>query len=129
MFLTIKSIHISLVVISFIIFFVRGLMMMFRNEQYRHRLFRIIPPVIDTLLLVTGLLLMYILKIYPTSQYWLGIKMIVLVVYIILGIVALNRTNNYNIQVVSFIAAVCAILFMASLAITHHPLGIFSLLL
>jgi len=125
MYLTIKSIHISLVALSFCIFIGRGIMMLMHDARYRHKIFRVIPPVVDTLLLATGITLMMILQQYPTNQPWLAIKLTALVVYIVLGVFALNRIDNYRTQTISFIAAVTTILFMMSVARTHHPLGVF----
>jgi len=103
--------------------------MLMQDVRYRHKIFRIIPPVIDTLLLVTGISLMFILQQYPTNQAWLAVKLTALVIYIILGVIALNRLDNYRVQAASFIAALSTILFMVSVARTHHPLGYFYLLI
>ena len=123
MYLTVKTIHISLVAVSVIIFFSRGIMMLLKNPMYRHRIFRFIPPVVDTLLMVSGIALMLLIEQYPANQPWLMVKLSALIIYIILGILALNRIDNFRIQMFSFIAASLTILFMYSLARTHQPLG------
>ena len=102
--------------------------MLMKNPFYRHRIFRFLPPLVDTLLLGTGIMLMLIIEQYPTTQSWLTVKLTALFVYIILGIIALNRVNNYRMQALSFVAAISTILFMYSVARAHHPLGIFLLL-
>ncbi|RLA01376.1 MAG: regulator SirB [Gammaproteobacteria bacterium] len=128
MYLTVKTLHLTLIALSFIIFLSRGIMMMKKTDLYRHRVFRIIPPLIDTLLLASGITLMVILEQYPTTQAWIAVKLGALIVYIILGVIALNRANNYRLQLISFIAAISTIAFMYSVARAHHPLGIFYLL-
>ena len=125
MYLIIKNTHLTLVTISLLLFSIRGLMMVLKNENYRHRIFRVLPPLVDTLLLASGVSLMVILQQYPTTVSWLAVKLSALIIYILLGVVALNRVNNYRLQVISFIAAVSVVLFMVSVAINHHPLGIF----
>jgi len=99
--------------------------MLFKNPLFRHKFFRIVPPVVDTLLLTTGITLMVMIEQYPTPQAWLAVKLTALVVYIVLGIIALNRVNNFKLQATTFIAALLTILFMYSVARAHHPLGIF----
>ena len=96
------------------------------NPGYRHRLFRILPPIIDSLILISGVTLMVLLHLNTENAPWLTVKLIALVVYIVLGIIALNRVNNYHIQATSFVAAVLTILFMASVAVTHNPYGVFA---
>ena len=102
--------------------------MMLKNQHYRHRLFKIFPPIIDTLLLSSGVALMVILQQYPTNQTWLAVKLIALIIYIVLGIVALNRVNHRKIQLLAFVSAIITLLFMVSIALTHHPLGVISLM-
>jgi uncharacterized membrane protein SirB2 len=125
MYLTIKTIHITLVSLSFLLFFIRGMMMLVKNPAYRHKIFKVIPPVIDTFLLGTGVTLMILIQQYPTEQSWLAVKLIALIVYIVLGVIALNRGDSYKAQVLSFILAVVTILFMVTVARSHNPLGIF----
>lgn len=123
MYLTLKSIHISLVAVSLSIFLIRGILMLIRKGLYRHRIFRIIPPMVDTVLLGTGVALMMILHQYPTNQPWLMVKLTALLVYILSGTVALNRVNNYRIQISGFVLALLTAIFMLTVARTHHPLG------
>lgn len=102
--------------------------MLLKNPLYRHRLFKIIPPIVDTFLLGTGVTLMILIQQYPNEQSWLAVKLSALIAYVVLGVLALNRVDNYKAQVLSFILAVLTILFMVSVARSHNPLGIFALL-
>lgn len=129
MYLTIKSLHIVLIMLSFLIFAGRGVLMLMKNSLYRQRIFRYISPIVDTLLLGSGITLMILAQQYPTSQSWLAVKLTALIFYIVFGVMALNRINNYKVQVISFIAAVSTFLLMVSIARTHHPLGLFSIIL
>jgi len=124
MYLTIKTLHLTLIALSLTIFFIRGVMMLMRNPHFRHKIFRIVPPLVDTLLLASGITLMVMIEQYPTTQAWLAVKLSALLVYIIFGILALNRINNMKVQAVSFVAALATIYFMYSVARAHHPLGI-----
>ena len=125
MYLTLKTLHLTLIALSFTIFFIRGAMMLMKNPHFRHKIFRIVPPLVDTLLLVSGIILMVMIEQYPTTQAWLAVKLSALLIYIILGVIALNRVNNMRVQAVSFVAALATIYFMYSVARAHHPLGVF----
>ena len=102
--------------------------MLLKNPIYRHKLFKIMPPIIDTFLLGTGVTLMIMTQQYPTEQSWLAVKLTALIVYVVLGVIALNRVDNYKAQVLSFILAVLTILFMVTVARSHNPFGIFAIL-
>jgi uncharacterized membrane protein SirB2 len=120
------SIHVSSVVISGSFFIVRGYWMIMRNPMLQHRLVRIVPHIVDSVLLVSAITLTLILKQYPVAQNWLAVKVLLLLVYIVLGTFALHRGRTYTIRLVCFVAAVATFAFMASVAYYHHPLGAFS---
>ncbi len=131
MYLTVKSIHISLVALSVLLFLVRGLLLMLSTKfestsgipHYRHNFFRRVPPVIDTLLLLSGVTLMVMSQQYPTTQSWLAVKLTALIVYIVLGVLALNRINNIKLQRIIYFAAILVVFWMVSIATTHQPYG------
>jgi uncharacterized membrane protein SirB2 len=50
---------------------------------------------------------------------------VLLVVYIVLGSLALKRAHDKKSQIGCFIAAVSVYAFMFSIARAHHPLGFF----
>ena len=79
---------------------------------------------IDTLLLSAGVTLWATLSLNPVHSPWLGTKLLLLVVYILLGSLALKRAPTPATRRLSFAAALCVYLFMASVAVTHHPLGV-----
>ena len=125
MYLTLKTVHISLISISVIIFIATGLMMIMKNNFYRDKIFRYIPPTVDTLLLLSGIILMFITEQYLFLEPWITVKLLALLLYIIFGTIALNRVNNYKLQLLGFIMALITIYYMYSVARTHHPLGFF----
>ncbi len=125
MYLTIKTIHLSLISISVIIFITRGIMMIKKNNYYRDKIFRYIPPTVDSLLLLSGIILMFVTEQYPFSQSWIMAKLTALLLYILFGTIALNRVNHYKLQIMGFIMALVTIYYMYSVAISHHPLGFF----
>ncbi len=125
MYLTVKHIHLALISISVIIFITRGLMMIIKNNYYRDKIFRYIPPTVDTLLVLSGIALMIITEQYPFSESWITVKLTALLLYILFGTIALNRVNHYKLQILGFIMALVTVYYIFSVAISHHPLGFF----
>jgi len=87
---------------------------------------RYLTYTIDTVLLTAALMLVTILHQYPFVQAWLTVKVMLLVVYIVLGTFALKRAQTQRARAISYVAALAVFLFIASVARAHHPLGIFS---
>ena len=62
---------------------------------------------------------------YPFGNGWLTMKVALLVVYIVLGSVALKRGRTRRIRVAAFAAALLTVGFLVTVARAHHPLGHF----
>ncbi len=121
----IKALHVACVVLTGMLFTCRGLLMLAESEYTNHIVLRWTSYVIDTTLLIAGLLLMQITSQYPVTHDWLSVKLGLLIVYIVLGIYALRRGHSLRSRTGFFVAALAVYLFMFSIARGHHPLGLF----
>ncbi len=68
-----------------------------------------------------------ILHQYPFVHGWLTMKVVLLVVYIVLGSYALKRGQSRNARVLFWFAALAVYAFIISVA-RAHPLGVLALL-
>ena len=124
-----KLLHVGSAVLSFIGFFVRGIWMMISPEKLDRRWVKKMPHVVDTILLVSALLLAVAIQHYPFQVDWLTVKVIALIAYILLGMVALHYGRTKAIRTVSWVAALTLFLFIVSVAHQHHPAGLLVLLM
>jgi uncharacterized membrane protein SirB2 len=83
---------------------------------------------IDTALLGSALALVGILHQYPFVSSWLTAKVLLLVVYILLGIFALRRGRTRLTRQMCFVAALSVYAFIISVAMTHDPRGVLAFL-
>lgn len=125
-YLQIKQLHILTVLLSGGIFTLRGVLMLAHRPAARHLALRIAAMTVDTILLITALMLVGIIRQYPFVHSWLTVKVLLLVVYIVLGTMALKRGRTRRIKVTCFFAALLVYLYILSVGIRHHPLGIFA---
>lgn len=123
MYMAFKHSHMLFAAISGLFFLVRGAWMLMESDMLQKKWVKIVPHVVDTLLLVCAIGLCVILKQYPFVEGWLTVKVVMLVAYIGLGMVALKRGKTKAIRTVAFFAALASFLFMVSVARTHQPLG------
>lgn len=84
---------------------------------------RMTSYVIDTALLLAGVMLWAGLSLNPATSPWLGAKLMLLVFYIVLGSLALKRARSTTVRASSYVAALVVYLFMGSVAMAHLPLG------
>jgi uncharacterized membrane protein SirB2 len=122
----IKHAHVSLVAISVGLFAARGVGVLAGALWPMHALPRVGSVAIDTLLLTTGALLWAMLGLHPLQQTWLGVKLALLLVYIVLGSVALKRARTPVGRIAAFAAALATVAFMAGIALAHDPRGWFA---
>ena len=124
----VKLIHQSAVALSFVGFLARGLGMLADSEWIRERVARTLPHIVDTILLLSGVTLAWQLRLSPTASPWLAAKLVGLVVYIGLGMIALRRGRTKRQRAVAGIAALVTFGYIVSVALTQDPLGFLALL-
>lgn len=121
-YLTLKYVHVSCVVLSYSLFFLRGVWMMADSAQLARRWVRIVPHVIDTVLLASAIAMAIMIRQYPLVAPWLTAKVIGLVAYIALGTVALKRGRTKRMRIVAWAAAQVVFLYIVAVAVLKRPL-------
>jgi uncharacterized membrane protein SirB2 len=116
---TIKLIHIACAGLSVAGFIVRGFWMLRGSPMLQHRWVRVAPHVIDTLLLLSAILLMLKLRQYPFVHDWLTAKVIALGVYIGLGMVALRHGRSKRARAMAYFAALGVFAYIVGVALTR----------
>ena len=119
----IKQIHIAAVILSGLLFALRGSAQLLGAKWTMAAPLRYLSYAIDTTLLTAALMLATILRQYPFVHAWLTVKVSLLVVYVVLGSFALKRGRTRAARLYFFVAALAVYLFIASVARAHHPLG------
>ncbi len=118
----VKLIHQSAVALSFLGFLARGLGMVADSDWVRDRAARTLPHIVDTILLLSGVTLAWQLRLSPATP-WLAAKLVGLVVYIGLGMIALRRGRTKRQRTVAWIAALVTFGYIGSVALTKDPLA------
>ena len=123
LYLTLKHLHITCVIISGLGFFLRGVGAMLDSPLIRRRWVRTVPHVVDTVLLASAISMAVLTAQYPFVQSWLTAKVLALLVYILFGVMALRQGGNRRWRAVFFAAALATYVYIVSVALHHHPLG------
>ncbi|TXK59810.1 SirB2 family protein [Alkalisalibacterium limincola] len=121
----IKQAHVGFVLLSGGLFALRGLLLLAGQRWANARPIRWLSYTIDTGLLTAALMLLVALKLNPFVVPWLAVKLVLLVVYVVLGYIALKRARGWP-RVAWYAAALACFGFMYTVARAHHPLGLFA---
>jgi len=118
--------HMGLALLSVTLFFIRGLWMMADSPMRQRRLVKIAPHVIDTLLLVSAIVLVVQTRQYPWEHSWLAAKIIALLAYIGIGLVAMRLGRSKQIRVFAWLLALLVFAYMLLVATQRNPLPLLS---
>lgn len=122
MYLAIKHLHMLAALLSITGFIIRGIGMLIDAGWMQHKLVKILPHVNDTVLLLTAAWLAFSLQQYPFTAPWLTAKLLGLIVYIGLGLVALRFGKTKTVRALAWVAAIAVFAYIVGVARTHLPL-------
>ena len=123
MYYAIKHLHVTCVALSAAGFLLRGLWMMTGSPLLQHRLTRVLPHVIDSLLLLSAITLAVMIQQYPFAAGWVTAKVLGLLAYILLGTLALKRGRTMGVRITAFTAALLVYAWIVSVAFTKQVAG------
>lgn len=120
-YLPLKHLHMSCAVASFALFFLRGIGMLRDSPVMRQRWIKVVPHVIDAVLLSSAIALTWMLGQYPFVDGWLTAKLLALLIYIALGFVALKYGRSKRIRALAWLAALLVFGYIVLVARSHSP--------
>jgi uncharacterized membrane protein SirB2 len=123
-YLVLRNAHITCAILTIALFVLRGSLMLADSPWQQNVVLRYLPHAVDTVLLTTALMLTTVIQQYPFAVGWLTTKVVLLVVYIVLGSIALKRGRTKRVRVVAFVAALATVGYLVGVARAHHTLGI-----
>ncbi len=124
MFEWIRYVHIACAMISISGFVLRGVWMLQGSRLLQSRLAKIAPHFVDSLLLLSALILLFMSDWSVVDHAWLQVKLLALLLYIGLGMMALKYAVSRSTRLLSWLAAIGVFAYIVSVALTKSPLGI-----
>ena len=117
-------IHVSTVFISIVGFFIRGVWMIQTSPRLQQRWVKIAPHINDTVLLLSGIVLVIFTSQYPGPAAWLNAKIIALIAYIVLGTIAINRGKTQGVKITAWVLALATYAYILMVAYSKSALPI-----
>jgi uncharacterized membrane protein SirB2 len=121
MYLALRDLHITCVILSGIGFVLRGVWRFVDSPLYQRRWAKTLPHIVDTVLLSSAVWLAVMSQQYPLQQPWLTAKVIGLLAYIGFGMAAFRFSSDKRTMARFFVLALCAYGYIVSVALTRHP--------
>ena len=121
-YLALKHLHVTCVVLSGLGFALRGWWMLAGSPLLKARLAKVVPHVVDTVLLGSALVMAWQSGQYPFAQGWLTAKFFGLLAYIVCGTMALKRARTRGRRAVFLALALLAYAYIVGVALTRNTL-------
>jgi len=117
----IKEAHITLAAVSVIGLVARAALGLRARGLPGGLLTEVAPHVVDTLLLASGITLAVIIGVSPTASPWLAAKLGAVVVYILLGSLAVKRLRGRVARGAALLSALLVIAYIVAVAFHKSP--------
>jgi uncharacterized membrane protein SirB2 len=128
MYALVKYVHLFSAALSLTGFFVRGLLTIRASPLMKARWIKVLPHINDTILLVAALSLAVMSDQYPFVAGWVTAKVLGVIVYIILGSLALRDGSSPGTRAACWLAAMVVFGWIVSVALTRQPAGFLAVL-
>lgn len=119
-----KALHISCALLSISGFALRGWWMLSANPLLQRRPAKVLPHLIDTLLLGSAIWMLALWQVNPFQLGWTTAKIIALLVYIGLGMVALRFGRTRRMRVTAYGLALLTAAYIVSVAYSKSAAGL-----
>ncbi len=116
----IKQLHMSAAALSIIFFVVRAYWSVTSSGLLARRIVKILPHVVDTVLLGCGVILTFMLG---GLQPWIIAKLVALVLYIGIGTIAIKRGKTAGVRGAAALIAIAVFFYIVGVAIRHNPMS------
>lgn len=120
MYMAIKHSHMLLVALSLAFLVLRFVLSLTGSTLLQRKFFKVAPHIIDTFLLLSAVALMVTIQQYPFVNPWLTEKLLAVLAYIALGVMAFKGRTT-TLRVFAFIGALGWLVLAVKLAITKTP--------
>ncbi|MEE4245620.1 MAG: SirB2 family protein [Kangiellaceae bacterium] len=112
----IKHIHVAVVSLAFVTLLVRGFWLITQSAMMQVKLVKILPHVLDTLLIISTVLLVIETKMYPFVVDFVTIKLFLFVAYIVVRVIAFKKAKTKQKQMVFLALSIAILLAMFAVA-------------
>lgn len=115
-----KHLHMTLAMLSIAFFTLRFIWTLRSSPKLQAKWVKISPHIIDTFLLVIGVVMAIKLALNPVEQLWLAEKLLAIVFYIFTGLYTLKFARNRSMQILGYLGALGWFMLVARIAMTKQ---------
>lgn len=116
----VKAIHLVCASLSITLFTIRGVWHLRASERLKLAWVRVAPHVVDALLLLSGIVMVLWTGQYPGAVPWLTVKLVAVVVYIGLGMLAFRFAPSRTSRLLAWLGALAVFAYIVWVAVNRQ---------
>jgi len=124
-YIAIKHLHMTAAILSIVFFMIRAYWSVTGSALLGRRIVKIVPHIVDTVLLVCGITLSILLGA-AGMQPWVLTKIVLVVVYIGVGTIAIKRGKTAKTRGTAALIAIAIFFYIVGVAINKTPASWFA---
>jgi uncharacterized membrane protein SirB2 len=121
MYTILKTIHIASATLTICGYLLRAGWSFSGSDKLQMRVVRVLPHIIDTVFLLSGIGLILVMHLNVLQQDWLLAKLVALLAYIGFGMITLRKGLPTEIRAAAFIAALICFTYIVGAALIKSP--------
>lgn len=118
----VKHTHLTAIALSVLLFLLRFVLNALQSPMLQKKWLKILPHIVDTLLLVSAVALCIMLQQYPFVDAWVTEKLMALVMYIFMVTLALKLGRNGFMRGIGLVGAISWIAYAGMVAVNKQPI-------
>lgn len=123
MYFALKHLHLLAIALSAILLSIRYALIMAESDKINHKLLRITPHIVDTVLILTGVALVFMLGFVPftAGSEWFTEKVTCILAYFALAFFTLKVARGKLIRTFAYFGAIGWLFMAGRIAVTKIP--------
>lgn len=118
-------VHVSTALLSISGFIFRGILRFRGSDLVNRKWLKIAPHIVDTVLIISAIILLIQSGLNLLTTPWLMAKVIALIIYIALGLIAFRFGKTRTVRLLAWCEAILVFGYILSVAVTKNPLVLF----
>jgi uncharacterized membrane protein SirB2 len=114
--------HLTAIALSVVLFLLRFVLNAMQSPMLQKKWLKILPHIVDTLLLLSAATLCVMLKQYPFVDAWVTEKLLALVMYIFMVTLALKLGRSSFMRGIGLVGALSWIAYAGMVAVSKQPI-------
>jgi uncharacterized membrane protein SirB2 len=115
-----KHLHLTAIVLSVLLFLLRFVLLSMKSPMLQKKWLKILPHIVDTILLVSAVTLMVLIQQYPFVDAWVTEKLLALIMYVFMVTLALKLAKTPFMRVIGVVGAISWIAFAGMVAVSKQ---------